>query len=569
MKTIPLPLPFCACLWWASCGLAQTTDPASSPFDSVPATLPYAELKRLLQDEAARETLSAVGRGKPPPVASGLMESVFRLDCTGGKASMHAEFRAENFSGEWESIPLMGAGLAVAGIDPPNARVLARDGQLCLITKEAGPVSVTLRFVERDISTISTGAAIELESLPSAVSTLQIAGLPDGRAATARSGKESLPGDAQGVFALPAQGGRIGVWLEDSAKVAAALAPPAPSEWSLQNEAAVHREDGSLRYTVRCHLSALDGSGVSATLTLPAAARETKVGGEDLAGWRADRAEAGVQQITLEWNVRGVLDREITLSYTMPQPPLDNEWQLAAPSVAKPERTRSLFVVAIPALWSISGQEVQNLSNAGGLSRWLGEALAGSPFAVIEGAANATVLVKPLPQVPTADGTVQLAHYRTRIVADGSSITEAKIELEHEGASRFAIDLPADSALLICSINGQSIKPIAGADRRLEFPLPPGDGKAVKTEIAFSFTAAKGRLDDVSGKVSADLPLTPWFIHAVDWMLTLPDTYRISAVDGNVEYGGAAKAEHEIVLTKRLCRGETPAASLFYEKKGL
>jgi hypothetical protein len=569
MKTIPFSLFLGIYLSWAGPVLSQTNEPPPPDWANLSATLPYVELKRLLQDEAARQALSEVGRGKPPPVAGGLMASLFRLDCTGGKSAVQAEFRVENFSGEWEAVPLMGAGLAVAEIEPPTARVLSRDGRLCLITKEPGPVTVTLRLVERDIASAAGGAILEIESLPSAVCTLQITGLPEGRAASARSGKDNLSGDVQGIVALPAQGGRIGVWLEDSAKATAAMAPPTPSEWSLQNEIAVRRDDGSLQYTVRCNLSALDGSGVSATLALPAGAREIKAEGEDLASWHIERAEGGTQHIALAWNSRGVLDRAVALVYTMPQPPLDEQWRLAGPAVTKAERTRSLFVIAVPPLRSISAQDIRHLSHATGLSRWLGETLAGSPLAVIEGTPNATVLAKPLPQVPTADGTVQLAHYRTRIVADGSSITEAKVELEHEGASRFSINLPADSTLLICSLNGQTIKPIAGENQRLEFPLPPGEGKAVKTEIAFSFTAAKGRLDDVSGKVSADLPLTPWFIHTVEWTLTLPDTYRISAVDGNVEYGGAAKAEHEVVLTKHLCRGETPTASLFYEKKGL
>ncbi|MFN0125961.1 MAG: hypothetical protein ACKV19_04665 [Verrucomicrobiales bacterium] len=569
MKPIPFILLVGSCLLGVGRGLAQTGDAAPTEVDKATATVPYAEMKRLLQAEAVREALRVEGRGKPPPVAGGLIASMFRLDCAGGKAAVEAEFRVENFSGEWEGIPLMGAGLAVAGIEPPNARVLARDGQLCLITKEPGPVTVTLRFVQRDIAVASTGPVLELESLPSAVSTLQITGVPEDRAATVRGGKDAFPGDAQGIFALPANGGRVGVWLEDSAKVAAEMVPPTPSEWSLQNEIAVRRDDGSLRYTVRCHLSAADGSGLTATLALPAGARQTKAEGEDLATWRTERAEGGAQQVALEWKGRGVLEREVIFSYTMPQPPLDSEWKLAAPAVANPDRTRSLFVIAVPPLWSVSGQGLRHLSQGSGLSRWLGEALAGSPLAVIEATTNATVMVNPLPQVTTADGTVQRAQYHTRIVADGSSITEAKIELEHEGASRFAIDLPADGSLLICSINGQTSKPIAGEGRRLEFPLPPGEGKAAKTEIALSFTAAKGKLDDVSGQVGADLPLTPWFIHAVEWTLTLPDTYRISAVDGNVEYGGAAKAEHEVVLTKRLCRGEAPTASLFYEKKGL
>lgn len=104
MKTIPFSLFLGMCLWWAGPGLAQTSEPPPPDWNNVSASLPYAELKRLLQDEAARRALSEVGRGKPPPVAGGLMASLFRLDGTGGKQAVQAEFRVENFSGEWETM---------------------------------------------------------------------------------------------------------------------------------------------------------------------------------------------------------------------------------------------------------------------------------------------------------------------------------------------------------------------------------------------------------------------------------------------------------------------------------
>ena len=532
-------------------------------------TVPYSELKRLLQMGAARDALSALDKTKPPPVPGGLMAALLRLDCKGGKAVLEAEFRVENFSGEWESFPLMGAGLAVASIEPLDARVLSKDDQLCLVTNQLGTATVKLRFVPQDIVPFAETPIIEVNALPCAVSTLEIKGLPEGRAAAVSSGNTLLPNSESGIFALPAQGSTITVMMREPAKIAAEMAPPTPSEWTLQNEVAVQREDGLLRYTAHAFLTAQNGSGMEAALMLPASTRQLKVTGEDLEEWKVERSTAGEQSLHVQWKSRGTLEREITVSYGVPQGPLEENWNLTAPSLPKADQTRSLFFVAVPPVTQMQAEKLRVLATRAGLSKWVTETLVGHSVAAIEAPFSTRVQVKPLPQVATAEGTVKLAHFDTRIVGDGSTITEAKFEIEHEGSPSFVIELPADSALLKCALNGQSTKPISDEGKKLEFPMPAGDGKAAKTEVSLSFTSAKGKLDPVSGKVGIELPLTPWFIHAIEWGLILPEGYRISAVDGNIEYGPASKAEHEVLLRKSLCRGEAPKADLFYEKRGL
>ena len=541
----------------------------SAELEKATVTVPYSELKRLLQMGAARDTLKALDTTKPPPVPGGLMAAMLRLDCTDGKAVLEAEFRVENFSGQWESIPLMGAGLAVASMEPADARVLATGGQLCLVTSTLGSSTVKLRFVEQNLATSAEQPLLELDTLPCAVSTLEIRSMPTGRAAAVSSGEGPLPGSQEGTFALPAKGGSLTVMLREPEKIAAEMAPPTPSEWTLQNEVAVRREDGLLRYTAHGFLSAQNGSGLEAVLMMPVAIRQLKVESEDLEEWKLERSETGVPMLRLKWKCRGTLEREIEVSYGAPQPPLDEAWKLAAPALEKADQTRSLFIVAVPPVTQMTGDSVKPIAGKAGLSKWVADTLAGQTLAAVEAPFSTTVQVKPLPQVATAEGTIKLARFDTRIVADGSTITEAKFEIEHEGTPSFVIELPADSALLKCALNGYSTKPISGEGKKLEFPLPAVDDKGGKAELLVSFTSSRGKLDPVSGKISLALPLTPWFIHSVEWGLMLPDGYRISAVDGNIEYGAASKGEHEVALRKSLCRGEAPKADLFYEKRGL
>ncbi|MEQ1843815.1 MAG: hypothetical protein ABL994_25710, partial [Verrucomicrobiales bacterium] len=273
-------------------------------------TVPYSELKRLLRMDAAQDAQSALDKAQQPPVPGGLLAAILRLDCSGGKTALEAEFRVENFSGKWESFPLMGSGLAVGSIDPIDARVLAKDDQLCLMTNQLGIATVKLRFVAQNFIPLAETPLIEVNTLPCAMSTLEIRGLPEGQSAAVCSGTVTLPGAENGLFALPAQGSRITVTLRESAEITAEMAPPTPSEWTLQNELAVRREDGLLRYTSHCFLTARSGAGMEATLVLPGSARQLKVEGEDLAEWKVDRAVSGEQSLLLKWKSRNTLERE-------------------------------------------------------------------------------------------------------------------------------------------------------------------------------------------------------------------------------------------------------------------
>jgi hypothetical protein len=69
--------------------------------------------------------------------------------------------------------------------------------------------------------------------------------------------------------------------------------------------------------------------------------------------------------------------------------------------------------------------------------------------------------------------------------------------------------------------------------------------------------------------VRLELPVTDWFVHRQEWLVGLPEGYRVSAVDGNVAFGEASGSSHEVKLLRRLVRDEAAVAELFYEKSGL
>jgi hypothetical protein len=114
-------------------------------------------------------------------------------------------------------------------------------------------------------------------------------------------------------------------------------------------------------------------------------------------------------------------------------------------------------------------------------------------------------------------------------------------------------------------------RPIQRENGVIELALPtPKDGT---TSVALVYTAKLKALDPVSGDVGLELPRTALFIERLDWSITLPATFEITAIDGNVSASGSTAestgGDRIISLRKDFCRAERPAVSLFYQRRSL
>jgi hypothetical protein len=187
--------------------------------------------------------------------------------------------------------------------------------------------------------------------------------------------------------------------------------------------------------------------------------------------------------------------------------------------------------------------------------------------------ANALLVPKEesSPRLETAVAIVTKSEYTTRLVGDGSTLTEASLELEHDDALRWSFTLPEKCDLLKCAVDGKPMRPIARENGIMEIPLEHGgDSKTTARKVTFSYTCAKGKLHAVEGETTLELPLTPLFIQELNWAIEVPEAYEVTGVDGNVEFAASAEAKTNTVrLVKRLCRNERPQAHLFYRKRGL
>jgi hypothetical protein len=551
------------------CGAEDAT--VAGALEKAEVRIPYLELRKLWE--------SANATAKPPEperlLPGALLSAQYKVDLGAGKIALEAEFKVESFDGKWERIRLMGAGPAVASIEPADTPLVVEDDALCVIAKNAGPLAIKVRFVESALPASGDAPFLKIVTAPSAVASLMVTTVPQGRLVKSKEGVLMSDAAKSCSLALPAKGGEVALALTDAALVPKAEPPPPPpqpSEWSLQNEVLVLEGEGELNYRVHAHATALNGSALEAVLLLPPNARSLKVDGEDVAESRQARNADGQTELRIRWHTRDQMERELKMSYALQQLPLAETWELRTPSLPQEDKVKSLFMFALPPGVEFKGVNLQGPVPPAKRPRWNGEETKAPEFGTVSGAASATLQTKLLPRLETAVAIITKGEYTTKLMGDGSVLTEAKIEMEHDDSFRWSFSLPEKSELLKCAVNDAPMKPIARDKGVMEIPLGHAPGtKTATSVITFSFTSAQGKLQAVEGAATLALPLTPVFIQELNWSVELPESYEVTGIDPPEMSGPSVSnaPPNTTRLVKKLCRNEQPQVQLFYHKRGI
>jgi len=567
MTSTRLSLVCCIAMQAAVSGTSTAQTPASPlpTLENAEVRIPYAELRKLWE----------IAHGMDPQELpkGALLSAEYRADVSGGKLKLEADFKVESFGKRWERIRLMGAGPAVASVEPADVRLLVEGEDLFLLTHTEGATSVKVRFVETVLPVLGSGPFLELQSAPCAVAALKVSGVAAKQ--LLKLGEQRVDAAADGALQIPLspKGGKNLLSLVDAASEPQPDPPPPPlqaSEWTVQNEVLAIEGDGEIKHHARVRLLAVNGSALEATLMMPANARGVALAkADDIRDWKLVRNSDGSAELRLRWQTRDIMEREFRLSYALPQLPLATAWELRAPAVAGENKTKTLYMFALQAGVELSVPDMQSPVPPIRLSKWIAEESKATEFGTVSGAASVTVAAKLLPRVDTASAAITKSTCTTKLVADGSVLTESKMEIEHQQPERWVVVLPENSILLKCAVNNAPVNPIVRAAGELEVPLT-GSGKS---EVQLSYTEAKGKLDAVEGQTALELAQTPLFIHEVLWNVEIPEGYEAVGAEGNVEFAtqgtntsGNAAA---LSLIKKLCRNERPQIALFYRKRGL
>lgn len=516
--------------------------------DSARVSISYAELKSLWQ-AAQREKDSAT---RKPPVTATLLAARYEITLRDDQATGVLALDIQSFTDGWTVVPLVDAGMQIDSIEPANAQVSLVENHYALVMNRAGKSTVKFKFTAKLIGPSELRRKIALPNPRALVNTLAVTGLPVDGIARVQDSVELSSGKESATFRLPARDR-----FELEILPAKAIAPAVPSRWMAESQALVRFDEGALRYVAHIQARADSGSGLEMNLQLPATARVTKVSGEDVADWNAQSVSVETHTLRIRWATRDELQRQVDVEYEIPESLTAAEWKLFAPHA---DENRS----AVYAVVADEGMQLDAPPAKRRVPRWLAERAAAQNVVIVEDEAHLTV--KTLPVVEPAQAFVEIAASRMRVVVDGSLLNEISYAIHNENAIAWRLQLPKGSELIACRINGKNTNPINAGENTIQLTLPAPSGRQT-SEVELSHTSRKPAFKPVSGQLALELPQTVLLIHTLNWELRIPAAYELTALEGNVETSpGHGAAEGVIQLHKELCKGEAPAAQIFYEK---
>lgn len=522
--------------------------------DDAEVRIPYSELKQLLA--RAEAVAKSEKPSEPPPPA--LLSAKLRFSVEQGKPVINGTFRTLGFGDKIALVSLISGDVSLETQIPEEAVVLTENDALCFASDKAGAHTLQLRLLP---ITGEDGFSLTIPPCPSMI--FETGDLADGQSVVlkSRSREETLA--AGQIRPLANMGEHLHIRLLDSRETREALRPPEPSRWTWQHQALVTPADGDLVYQVIASATAADGSGVEALLPMPSDAQDIEVSGGDLVSHSKIRGENRALAVSLVWKTRGILDRQVMISYRMPLKPLDRTWKLQAPGDGE---TRTRFIIATTPLLSYAAEGLSGPLSPQGLPAALAELLGGMTCQHLEAATSADLSATPIPVAATEEGVVKQAEWSLKIEPDGAMLATGAMLIEHKGPLGFIFDTPPDMKLLSCELGGRAVSPVDLGGGNLKVALPPQSGDS---RLACAFTRAGTALDPVEGTVRLSLPRTPLFIHALHWQIDLPPGYQ-AETSGNLKRIQAVGASaSRIILGKNLCRDERPEIHLFYQRADL
>lgn len=521
--------------------------------DGAEVRISYGELKQLL---ARAEPVA-----KPETPKPALLSARLRLAVENGRPVITADFRCVGFDDGRVFIPLIAGDVSLDSQTPEEAVVVAQEDALCLASEKTGTHQLQLRLLP--VVGEENGFSISVPPCPAVI--FEIGDLPPDQSVVLKTGTVEETLASGQIRPLPNTGQALGIRLLDSRETREALRPPEPSSWVWQHQALVIPAESELVYQIMARASAADGSGVSALLPLPSDAQELEVSGEDLVSHAEVRGENRALGLALVWKTRGVLDRQVMVSYRLPLRPLDRNWRLQAPGG---EGTRTRFIMASSPLLAYSADGLSGPLSSQGLPKVLAEMLNGSNCQFLEAATSADVSVTSIPVAATDEGVIKQAEWAVKIEPDGSMLASGNLTVEHKGPLGFVFDTPEGMKLLSCELGGRPVSPVDLGEGALKIALPsPGEGK--NSLLVCSFTRAGTALDPVEGTLKLSLPQTPLFIHALLWQIDLPPGYQAETHGNLTRVPATGGASSRITLRKNLCRAERPEIHVFYQRTDL
>jgi len=482
------------------------------------------------------------------------------------------DYEVEKLTTEWQSILLLDGNARLSSTEPKEATVIWNNGY-SLLLRTPGKSVVKLHLLAPGTQALTRNGGLHLKLPAAAVKKLLVSGVPQD--SSVRANGVTMPEIKNGETSTALNGTEGEAVVEVTTHEVAAPEPPElPSHWQIQTQILTAYEEGWLHLKNRVFARADGGSAVNAQILLPGNATAIKLTGEDLTEWSPATSDDGHRKINVRWKTRGMLDRQLNLEYSIPQSPLAEQWKIEGPESADGLESKAFHVVLPGDGLELKGEGLKSAIESHRLPPWMREDVGTARFVSADGPAVLTLQTHWLPEIPTAEATVETANCTTRLVSDGGIRAQVTYTISHQAPMAWKLELPNDVLLLACEIDGHRANPLQRSQGVVEIDLPAPTTTKSQSNVQLVYTMRTKPIDPVSGEIGIELPRTDLFIEHIDWSISIPPTYEPTAVNGNLSIApspspGPKGEEQTIHLRKDLCRGERPAVDIYYQRLGI
>lgn len=538
---------------------------ATADIQQATVTLPYSELLGLLE-RAKPEHDKAAEAPPRPPVDVLVQSAVYTIDCTDpAGATFEASFGVANLSDEWQAVFLVEATEAIRSLDPPDAKLVQRDGGMHLLLEPKVSATVTLGLQAEQITHSQSGQLIaDFFAVGAARSLLRVThgGDPSALIVTGAVGANAQKTE----FSLPASGGPVQVKRYQPEAIE-------PTLWSAAAKHWIRDLGGVMEVSCHLRLRATDGgltSKAKLMLANPASVKSVANFGGGHSSRDSMEMTANGPAVYLEWPHDEAMTREAMVRYTVPINMIDGKFSVPLLQVAGAQKMDAVCFVS-----DFEGVEVKPVTGPwlemGRLPDWIRQEVRAEAmnYVKVPKGEALELSARLLPRVKTASATVHLAEYRTELVPEGGMLHRAEVTIDHAEPSEYILMLPEGGKLLACTMNGRAVEPLLAGDGGLIFNLPRPDSPHSKSKVGYVFTMKGEKMNPVEGRAQLELPRTLMFIHKLTWAVQLPSEYQATALEGNVVIEAGGTQGGTVRLSKQICDDEAPVASLYYTRKNL
>lgn len=291
--------------------------------------------------------------------------------------------------------------------------------------------------------------------------------------------------------------------------------------------------DSQLRLTAYCDINVIQGEAAEFKIPVPPGFDMTAASGTTL-----ESADLSNGTLTLRVYEPGKRSYQFMVSLER----ANRETKVEAPMLAFPgaqRETGELLVEGIGAMELIAreagGLRRMDVREAAPMTRSLSHFPLQAAFRYNRRATEAPKLQLEWTQFPDANvisAIAERATVTTLANVEGRSLTEVTLRVRNHAQPFLKVELPQGVQLLSAEIEGQSVKPVQGADGSRIPLLRPGLDSTRAYTVSFVYLNSGARFAK-SGAYDMGLPKLDIPVNLLTWEVSLPDRIEVKQFGGN------------------------------------